>query len=131
MSPAPVLSKARPVTDQRLHCRYPIRLELEYRVLNKGRAEQRGLGRTLDISSGGVLFEANDSLPVHSRIQLLLNWPFSSEGICPLKLLIRGHVVRSVDGAVAVRTERHEFRLAGVCSSNSRLSGEKVGSRMR
>jgi hypothetical protein len=133
MSPAPALaSKVRFLelhhVDQRLNRRYPIALEMEYKLLRKGRVERLGLGKTLNVSSGGVLFEANDRLPAGSSIELLMHWPFLLEGVCPLKLVIHGSVVRSDIHGVAVRTKQHEFRTAG---ARSATSSNKVRSLMR
>jgi hypothetical protein len=133
MSPAPALApkvrffEPHPV-DQRSNRRYPIVLEIEYKLLRKGRVERLGLGKTLNVSSGGVLFEANESLPAGSSIELLMQWPFLLEGVCPLKLVIHGSVVRSDNKGVAVRTKQHEFRTAGARSSKS---SNKVRSLMR
>src|SRR6266851_5797476 len=74
--------------DQRLNGRYPITLELQYKLLNKGRVEHLGVGRTLNISSGGVLFQADGILPPTGPIELALTWPFLLEGICNLKLVM-------------------------------------------
>jgi hypothetical protein len=133
MSPAPALaSKVRFLelhhVDQRLTRRYPIVLEVEYKLLRKGRVERLGLGKTLNVSSGGVLFEPNDRLPAGSSIELVMHWPFLLEGVCPLKLVIHGSVVRSDSQGVAVRTKQHEFRTAGARSSTS---SNKVRSLMR
>jgi len=122
MSPAPALAPAVRFleshrADQRLNRRYPIALEIEYKLLRKGRVERLGLGRTLNVSSGGVLFEANEPLPAGSSIELLMYWPFLLEGVCPLKLVIHGSVVRSDGKRVAVQTKHHEFRTAGARSS--------------
>jgi hypothetical protein len=132
MSPAPALAQTvRSLeshrVDQRLNRRYPITLEIEYKLLRKGRVERLGLGRTLNVSSGGVLFEANESLPAGSSIELLMHWPFLLEGVCPLKLVIHGCVVRSDSKGVAVRNKHHEFRTAGARSSTF---GNKVRSLM-
>ena len=132
MSPAPALApKVRFLephhVDQRLNRRYPIALEIEYKLLRKGRVERLGLGRTLNVSSGGVLFEANESLPAGSSIEILMQWPFLLEGVCPLKLVIHGSVVRSDSKRIAVRTKQHEFRTAGARSSTS---SDKVRSLM-
>jgi hypothetical protein len=132
MSPAPALaSKVRFLesrhVDQRLNRRYPITLEIEYKLLRKGRVERLGLGRTLNVSSGGVLFEANETLPAGSSIELVMQWPFLLEGVCPLKLVIHGCVVRCDSKGVAVRSKHHEFRTAGARSS---LSSDKVRSLM-
>ena len=132
MSPAPALahdvrfSEKRRV-DQRVNRRYPISLEIEYKVLRKGRVERLGLGRTLNVSSGGVLFQATDQLPAGSSVELLMQWPFLLEGVCPLKLVIHGSVVRSDSKGVAIRNKHHEFRTAGARSSRIDLPVTRCG----
>ena len=132
MSPAPALahdvrfSEKRRV-DQRVNRRYPISLEIEYKVLRKGRVERLGLGRTLNVSSGGVLFQATDELPAGSSVELLMQWPFLLEGVCPLKLVIHGSVVRSDSKGVAIRNKHHEFRTAGARSSRIDLPVTRCG----
>lgn len=103
-------------TDQRARGRYPIALELQYKVLRGGRVEQTGTGRTLNISSGGVLFETQDRLPRRGRIELAMQWPFLLQGICGLKLIMRGQIVRSAGDSklTALRADFREFRTAGV-----------------
>jgi hypothetical protein len=122
MSPAPALAPVarflelhRP--DQRLSRRYPIALEIEYKLLRKGRVERLGLGKTLNVSSTGVLFQPTEPLPAGCSIELLMQWPFLLEGVCPLKLVINGNIVRSDGKGVAVRTKHHEFRTAGARAS--------------
>src|SRR5579864_4703046 len=132
MSPAPALApKVRFFeshhVDQRLSRRYPITLEIEYKLLRKGRVERLGLGRTLNVSSGGVLFETSEVLPVGSSIELLMQWPFLLEGVCPLKLVIHGSVVRSDSKGVAIRNKHHEFRTAGARSSRIDLPVTRCG----
>ena len=135
MSPAPALATTLRFleshrADQRSNRRYPIALDIEYKLLRKGRVERLGSGRTLNVSSGGVLFEAKDPLPAGSSIEILMHWPFLLEGVCPLKLVIHGSVVRSDGKGVAVRSKHHEFRTAGTRSSQSQSSGNKVRSLM-
>jgi hypothetical protein len=117
-TPRAVASAETSPGDQRVNGRYPITLQLQYKLLNKGRVEQLGVGRTLNISSGGVLFEADGLLPPTGPIELALSWPFLLEGICNLKLVMRGRIVRCDTGsrAIAVKTEYHEFHTAGVRS---------------
>ena len=125
MSPAPALRRAvRPLeirsSDQRLHQRYPVILELDYKVLEGRRVTRSGHGRTLNISSGGLLFEtasefeAKPSAIRAETIELTIEWPISLGETCALKLLMRGRIVRKDSGRLAVRTERHEFRTAGL-----------------
>jgi PilZ domain len=100
--------------DQRLHQRYPIALNVEYKLLIKGRVERLGSGRTTNISSGGIFFEADDPLPTRGRVELAMDWPFLLEGVCALKLVMRGRIVRSDTKGIAVQIVQHEFRTAGV-----------------
>jgi len=109
-------------TDQRTHQRYPIELEMEYRLLNKGRAEHFGTGKTRNISSGGVLFEALGMPPAGSSIEVMLSWPFLLEGVCPLRLVMRGRVVRSDVQGIAIQSSYHEFRTAGTRVAKDRSS---------
>jgi hypothetical protein len=102
--------------DQRLHQRYPIELKVEYKLLKKGRVERLGNGRTTNISSGGIFFETGDTLPVQGRIELAMEWPFLLEGVCALKLVMRGRIVRKETTGIAVKIANHEFRTAGVRS---------------
>ena len=116
MSPTP--RPARPARfletygDQRSHRRYPIILKVEYR-LSRNRVVQFGSASTLNISSGGVLFEVSDVLPSCGPIRLMLNWPFVLDEVCLLKLLIHGHIVRNEGNRVAIRIDHHEFYTAG------------------
>jgi|HubBroStandDraft_6_1064221.scaffolds.fasta_scaffold1181433_1 hypothetical protein len=119
MSAAPIATRtttggAKKVsTEQRSHQRYPIELEVEYRLVAKGQSDQLGSGKTRNISSGGVLIHALGSPPEGSTIELMLNWPFLLEGVCPLKLVMRGRIVRSDGRGVAIQSNYHEFRTAG------------------
>ena len=80
MFPSPALANIsglveHPRRDQRLHPRYPVKVEIEYRLLSKRRVERIGIGKTLDVSSGGVLFKAKDALPAGRLIEVLMDWP--------------------------------------------------------
>jgi hypothetical protein len=101
--------------DQRAKDRYPIMLELQYKLLDRGRVERVGVGRTVNISSNGVLFETDRSLPPGGSVELAMKWPFLLRGICGMKLVVRGRIVRrhADTTATAVRVESHEFRTAG------------------
>jgi hypothetical protein len=109
--------------DQRSKGRYPIALELQYKLMRGGRVERTGSGRTLNISSGGVLFETDDVIPARGSVELSMKWPFLLEGACGLKLVMRGRIVRHDPHAkaAAVRAESHEFRTAGMRFTSGRL----------
>ena len=101
------------VNERRTKRRYPIHLDVQYKVLKHRRIERLGCGRTVNISSGGLLFEADDALPDSGPIEVALTWPFLLHGSCNLKLVVRGRIVRANERWFAVRADFHEFRTAG------------------
>ena len=115
-------------SEKRSHQRYPIKLEAEYKLVNDGRVEGTGVGRTLNISSTGVLFETSDTLHPGRTIELSLSWPFLLEGVCPLKLITRGSIVRCDGKKVAVRFKNYEFRTAGARARKAPASPNRVRS---
>jgi len=114
-----------PRTDQRSRGRYPISLELQYKLFRGGRVQQTGTGRTVNISSGGVLFETEDLLPPRGTVEVAMQWPFLLQGVCGLKLVMRGRIVRSGGHrrVTALRAEFHEFRTAGVRQTTAISAG--------
>jgi hypothetical protein len=67
----------------------------------------------LNVSSNGILFEADDVLPAGRSIQLAIKWPFLLDGGCALKLHVRGIIIRSDANKAAVQIAHHEFRTVG------------------
>ena len=110
------------LSDQRLHHRYPIALDAQFRLLNEDWRKRVGRARTINMSSGGVLLATIDSLPSNCMIEVAIDWPFLLDGVCPLRLVMRGCIVRNDGNGVAVKVWHHEFRTAGVPSSRDRLS---------
>lgn len=100
-------------TDRRADRRYPIVLQLQYTLRRKTRACYVGLGRTLNISSHGILFETDERIPGTGEMELAVNWPFLLQDSCRLRLIVRGRVLRTHDKTVALKVECHEFRTAG------------------
>lgn len=111
--PARAQEPIRSPRDRRSHNRYPIELELEYKLWNSDRVERVGFGRTLNLSSGGVLFEADVALPAGAAITLAVKWPCSLGKACTLKLHMRGRVIRCEARRIAVELTHYEFRTAG------------------
>jgi hypothetical protein len=99
-----------PRPDHRLHPRYPIRLDPQYKMLNQGPVKQAGSGRILNISAGGIFFETKDFLPAGSLIALVMRWPILLDGACPLNLRVQGRVVRTDATGNAVKVSSYEFR---------------------
>ena len=97
-------------TDRRSSSRFPIDRELRYRVLNKKGAQDQGGGRTLNMSSAGVLFTTEHTLLPGRTVELSVSWPAQLNNACPLKLVARGRIVRYEPGKAALEIHHYEFR---------------------
>jgi hypothetical protein len=102
---------APPVRERRLACRYPVQMELEYRLLHRGEVVGAGRGRTINTSSAGILFEADVPLPVQTIIQLCLDWPEVPSAAARVALYVAGRTVRCHGNITAAAIERHDFRI--------------------
>jgi hypothetical protein len=101
--------------DRRASNRVPIERDVRYRVLGSRKTRfQAGFGRTLNMSSRGVLFTTETDLPIGERIELAVSWPVQLNDETPLKLVAQGILVRSESTQAAISIERHEFRTRGV-----------------
>jgi hypothetical protein len=96
--------------DRRETSRFPVQEEVRYRILQSKSMQLTGAGRTLDMSSGGVLFTTTERLPPGRMIEISVNWPARLDGTCLLQLVATGRVVRSDAETAAVRIERYEFK---------------------
>jgi len=97
--------------ERRATRRFAIEQEVLYKVLDhRVAAPESGMGKTLDISSGGVLFETQQRLRAGKRVEVSVNWPALLDGGCPLKFVAVGRVVRAEEKRAAMHIEQHEFR---------------------
>jgi hypothetical protein len=97
--------------ERRAAIRFAIGQEVLYKILDhRAATPESGVGKTLDISSGGVLFETAQQLRPGKRVELSVNWPALLEGGCPLKFVAVGRVVRAEETWAAMHIEQYEFR---------------------
>ena len=99
--------------ERRTKRRFQIDQEVRYKMLYGQRIAETGVGRTLNISSGGVWFSTENMLTSGMPVELSMNWPVLLNDSCPMKLMIYGCVVRSNERGAAVAIERYEFRTQG------------------
>ncbi len=97
-------------SDRRKSNRFPVREEVRYRILRAQSHSLDGYGKTIDMSSGGVLFTAAIELPPGQLIELSVNWPVWLGGVCPLQFVAVGPIIRSDAHCAAVRIDRYEFK---------------------
>lgn len=96
--------------ERRNSDRFPIEREVRYRIINKRGSEEAGEGRTVNMSSAGVLFTSEHMLVPGRRVELSVNWPAQLNDRCALKLVARGRVVRFEEGRTAIEIQQYEFR---------------------
>ena len=79
-------------------------------VIRRRKVVETGIGRTVDLSSGGILFEAGRTLTAGLNVELSVSWPVLLHNVAPLQLVVMGRIVRSDGRQVALRMIQHEFR---------------------
>ena len=99
--------------ERRTKRRFQIDQEVKYKMLYGQRIAETGVGRTMNISSGGVWFSTETMLTSGMPVELSMNWPVLLNDSCPMKLMIYGCIVRSNEKGAAVAIERYEFRTQG------------------
>jgi hypothetical protein len=98
--------------DRREDRRYGLHLECRWKLIRRRRVLDTGTGRTIDLSSGGLSFDAGRHLPEGLNVEISVTWPVLLHNVAPLQLVISGRIVRSNGRQIAVRTVQHEFRTA-------------------
>jgi hypothetical protein len=68
------------------------------------------VGKTINVSSGGLLIISPCQVSERTELQLMLEWPTRLDGKVPLQLVVRGTVVRSEATRFAVALRSHHFR---------------------
>ena len=67
----------------------------------------------MNISSSGVYFTTQNGLSIGMPVELSVNWPLLLGGSCPMKLMVRGLVVRTSEEGTALVIDHYEFRTQG------------------
>jgi hypothetical protein len=102
--------------DRREDRRYGLHLELKWKLIRRRRVLDTGTGKTVDLSSGGVLFDCGRVLPEGLNAELSVAWPVLLHNSAPLQLVVSGKIVRAHGNQVAIRATQFEFRTVGAAS---------------
>jgi hypothetical protein len=96
------------VQERRLSRRFPIDQAVSFKL--KGQLSSvSGEGRTVNLSSRGVLFRTDQMLDKGSAVQVEINWPVLLDNSRPLKLVARGPIVWCDGEQAAMKIEGWEF----------------------
>jgi hypothetical protein len=109
--------------DRRIARRYPLSLSLEYYLVRRHKVLESGRGRTLNISTGGILIETPRGLPLAASIELHISWPASLAGEPGLELGLTGRTVRAEGNQTAISVGRYEFFPRNLRLSSPGFSG--------
>jgi len=104
--------------DRRRDKRYEISLDVRWKLIRRRKVLDNGVGRTMDLSSGGMLIDAGRPLPVGLNLELSITWPVLLHNTAPLQLVVSGRIVRARGTHAAIRMIQHEFRTIGVAGEN-------------
>ena len=99
--------------DRRLQRRYPVELDLEFRIVEDDKVVSTGTGKTGNMSSGGVLFFAAEGVPIGRHVELAVRWPAVLGNAPFLELRIFGRLVRNDSQGIAMRMSRYHFEKLG------------------
>src|SRR5260370_31650866 len=99
--------------EKRRGARYPLELTLRFRCLYRRKDVASGTGRTVDMSSNGLLFATDQYLEPGLDVELAIHWPAQRHDQSTVQLVVLGRVVRMGDSVAAIRTIKFEFRTQG------------------
>jgi hypothetical protein len=100
----------KPTSERRSAERFGMELEVRFKDLHPKSVDRNGIGKTINISSNGVLFATSTPLMTGRRVEVSIDWPVQLNSKCALKLVAHGRIVRSDNGCAAMEIEKHEFR---------------------
>jgi len=100
--------------DRRHDRRYEIQLDLRWKLIRRRRVLETGVGRTVALSSGGILFDPGRQLPVGLNVELSISWPVLLRNTAAMQLIVSGRIVRASQNGTAVAMAQHEFRTTGM-----------------
>ena len=95
-------------TDRRAAGRYSIQEDVRWSL--RDRQDVLEPGKTVNISSAGVLFDTGSFAPQGTLVDVAINWPVPTDTGAVLQLMARGRVVRFSDGRAAVQFHQTQFR---------------------
>jgi hypothetical protein len=100
-------------TERRSKYRFEMQRELRYKLTGDGIAPAAGTGRTINLCSAGVAFEAEHQMPPGAFVELSISWPVLLDDSCPMRLIVFGRVLRAHGQTAVCSIDKYEFRTSG------------------
>src|SRR5260370_11042032 len=98
--------------ERRACARFPIVRDVRYRVVG---VEVFSRGKTVNMSSGGMLLAIDRVLSPRLLVEVEVDWPVKLADQVSMKLVVRGRIVRSEKNDVALarlKISRYTFHTA-------------------
>lgn len=95
--------------ERRTKSRYPLELTVQYQTMGSQELIA-GSGRTLNVSSSGMLISAEHDLPEGTNVRVTIEWPTLLNGKTALQLVTTGKIVRRVAFHYGVAFDHYQFR---------------------
>jgi hypothetical protein len=100
-------------TERRTKYRFEMQRELRYKLTGDGIPSTAGTGRTINLCSAGVAFEAEHEMPPRGFVELSISWPVLLDDSCPMRLIVFGRVLRAAGQTAVCSIDKYEFRTSG------------------
>jgi len=110
--------------NRRAANRYDLDLPFDFRLFGRDQSVQEGSGRTLNMSSHGLLVSPDLRISKGQPIELFVHLPGQLEAAVGARLVILGHVLRSSQAGAAIKIVRHGFIRVRESGSPPSLVGE-------
>jgi hypothetical protein len=95
--------------ERRANRRYDLEFDIRYAVKSGKRVVSTGAGKSLNLSSSGLLFTADTMLEAGSRMIAAVRWPATPGRDVPLVLVVSGRVAWSTSEHTAMTISAHTF----------------------
>jgi hypothetical protein len=92
---------------------YPIALDLEYYVMDRGCIVATGTGKTTRISTSVIVFEPAADLAPGTVLQIIARWPVLYRGKEVLKWIVQGRIAGPTAGGMALMIEHEHLARSG------------------
>jgi hypothetical protein len=75
-------------SGRRHDLRYPIQLELKWKLIRRRRVLESGTRRTVDVFSSSILSETGRHLPLGMNTERSISRPMPLDNVAPLQLIV-------------------------------------------
>src|SRR5881227_2551865 len=100
------------VNERRSKSRFNMQRDVRYKVTGDGVPQTAGSGKTINMSSEGVAFEADHVISPGGFVELSISWPVLLGDTCPMRLIVFGRVLRTSGNTAIASIHKYEFRTA-------------------